>query len=104
MERRQYPLYIRLALVSAATGVAGWLIRFFGSSFVDPSTNAKLYDLMPAVGSSIMSACSLMFLIVAAATVIDCARTKTFTWTHAIILALAGCVTVAAGIDGAYPR
>ncbi len=44
-----------------------------------------------------------MFLLVGALTVIDCIRTKSFDWTHAIVLLITCCVTVVAGVDGAYP-
>ena len=102
--RRRQPLYIRLAIVSGVTGIAGWLTWIFGASFVDLNTHARLHDLMPAIGSSIMSVCSVMFLLVAVFTVVHCARTGTFNWIHAIVLFVALCVTVAAGVDGAYPR
>lgn len=103
-QRRRQPLYIRFAIVSAATGIVGWLTWLFGSSFIDPSTHAGLHDLMPAIGSSIMSVCSLMFMLVAVVTVVDCVRTGTFNWMHAIVLLVAGCITIVAGVDGAYPR
>ena len=103
-QRQRLPLYVRLAIVSVAAGIVGWLVWISGASFVDPTTQARLHDLMPAIGSSIMSVCSLMFMLVAVLAVIDCARTGTFSWMHGIVLLVAGCVTLAAGIDGAYPR
>jgi len=45
-----------------------------------------------------------MFMIVAVLTIADCARNRTFTWTHGLVLIAAGFVTLVAGIDGGFPR
>ncbi|WP_146410126.1 hypothetical protein [Allorhodopirellula heiligendammensis] len=103
-QRQRQPFCVRLAIVSAATGIVGWLTWSFGSSFVEPGTHARLHDLLPAIGSSIMSVCSSMFMLVAVVTVIDCVRNETFNRKHAIVLVVAACITLAAGVDGAYPR
>ena len=74
-----------------------------GVMFVE-STNVKLRDTIPMVGSAMMSASSFMFIAVGLLTVVHAARTGTFTWIHGLALLLAGFVVVAAGIAGAYPR
>jgi hypothetical protein len=63
-----------------------------------------LRDTVPMVGSAMMSICSLMFMLSAIFAIAHSARRRTFTWTHGIVIVIAGLVTLAAGIDGAYPR
>lgn len=96
----RYPLYVRLAIVSAVTGMAGWITYLASASFADP----RLSELVSTIGSSMLSVCSLMFLVVGVLTVFNSLQTKSFRLTHGIVLFITCCVTLAAGVDGAYPR
>ena len=98
------PLYLRTAIAATVAGVAGLLVWAFSAQFIGSSSNARLRDTMPMVGSAMMSVCSLMFMISAVLAIVHAARGRKFSWTHGHFVAIAGCVTFAAGIAGAYPR
>lgn len=104
MQPQQWPLYLRSATVAAAAGVTGWLTWHFGAFFVQLDTNPELNDAMPAIGSALMSVSSLIFMLAAVLAVADSIRNGALTLAHAIVMGIAFFSTVAAGVDGAYPR
>jgi hypothetical protein len=77
---------------------------YFGAQFVSSTERAQLRDTMPMIGSAMMSVCALAFLLAAILAITHSARKRAFTWTHGLVIVVAGLVTLVAGIDGAYPR
>ena len=79
------PLYLRTAIAATVAGVAGLLVWAFSAQFIGSSSNARLRDTMPMVGSAMMSVCSLMFMISAVLAIVHAARGRKFSWTHGLV-------------------
>ncbi|WP_145418102.1 hypothetical protein [Planctomycetes bacterium K23_9] len=101
---QRWPLFLRCAFLASATGVVGAVVWAFGGPLVRSPGNAELRDTMPMIGSTLMSVCAMMFLFAAVFAVANAARERKITWSHGLVILVAGAVTIAAGIDGAYPR
>ncbi len=92
-EPLKQPFCIRLAWITATAWILGLLSGSTGAWFTDP----KLKDLMPAIGTSVTTVCSLLFLLIGVLIIADCIRTKTFDGRYLLAVTIAVIITLVAG-------
>lgn len=100
---KRWPIYLRTLVVAALSGLSGLLTYCVGPSFVDSSASVELADAIHAIGRAMMSASSMLCIVVVVLGFTNAFLTRSFTWTHGIVLAIASAVVFAESVVNAHP-